>query len=146
MPSATRFLTIPPTTSVAEKILGAPEQFTLMPTTSFASKKCAQASRSFFAPVSEHMPRANISRTVGSSILCAGGVHGFFRMYPHGFAGERSRHPGIRRWREPAHHPVFGKLGGSGCASARYSGELQKIATMHIFKLAQLPRAGRGQR
>ena len=39
MPSAIRLSTIPPTTSRAEKMFGAPEQFTLMPTTSVASKK-----------------------------------------------------------------------------------------------------------
>src|ERR1039458_3626225 len=40
-----------------------------MPTTSVASKKFAQASRSFFAPVSERMPRDSISATVPSSTL-----------------------------------------------------------------------------
>src|SRR5258708_2267863 len=69
MPRAIRLSTIPLTISIEEKMLGAPEQFTFTPTTSEASKRDAQASRWFFAPVSEHIPRDSISRTAGSSTL-----------------------------------------------------------------------------
>ena len=51
-------------------MLGAPEQFTFIPTTSAALKNDAQASRWVFAPVSEHIPRDIISRTAGALILC----------------------------------------------------------------------------
>ncbi len=48
-------------------IPGAPEQFTLMPTTSAELKKRAQLSRASESPVSARIPCATISRTVGTS-------------------------------------------------------------------------------
>src|SRR6185437_10828532 len=66
-PTAIRLSTMAATTSGAERIFGAPEQFSFTPTTSLALKNPPLASRSVFAPVSERMPRDIISRTVGTS-------------------------------------------------------------------------------
>src|SRR5689334_19331688 len=66
-PTAMRLSTIAATTSGADRIFGAPEQFSFTPTKSLALKNPPHASRSDFAPVSERMPRDIISRTVGTS-------------------------------------------------------------------------------
>ena len=69
MPSVVRLRTISPTISGVDMMLGAPEQFTLMPTTSDGVKKRAQESRASLSPVSVRMPLEIISRTVGTSTL-----------------------------------------------------------------------------
>jgi hypothetical protein len=63
-------------------------------------------------------------------------------MYAHCFAGEGPGHSGFSRRRKATHDAVFGDVDGSGCASARHCGELQKIATVHSLKLPQLLEAG----
>src|SRR5579862_1981806 len=66
-PTATRLRTMPRTTSGEEQMIGAPEQFTLIPTMSAGEKKLAHASRSAFAPVSDCIPLDSILSTVAWS-------------------------------------------------------------------------------
>ena len=54
-------------------IFGAPEQFTLMPTTSLGEKKLAQASRSLFVFVSDCIPVDSILRMTASSTRSVSG-------------------------------------------------------------------------
>ena len=60
---SSRLVIMAPTSSGLELISGAPEQFTLMPTTSEGLIKPAQASRSDFAPVRSRIPAESMART-----------------------------------------------------------------------------------
>src|SRR5712692_7676388 len=64
---ATRLRTISATTTGCEQIPGAPEQFTLTPTTSAGKKNLRQASRAAASPVRAAIPRPIISVTVAVS-------------------------------------------------------------------------------
>src|SRR5688572_6574884 len=71
-PTLMRLSTMPETTSGADMMLGAPEQFTLTPTTSLGVIKRAQQSRSSLSPVSARIPSESMLRTTcGSTFAVA---------------------------------------------------------------------------
>src|SRR5579872_88702 len=67
MSMESRLRTISATTTGCEQIPGAPEQFTLIPTTSDGAKSLRQPSRAAASPVSDAMPRRTISATTAAS-------------------------------------------------------------------------------
>ncbi len=62
-----RLSTISATTAGSEQMAGAPEQLTLIPTTSRGETKRAQASSARWSPVSERIPSASIRFTTARS-------------------------------------------------------------------------------
>ena len=131
-----RFL---PTTSGVDIMPGAPEQFTLMPTTSAGVKKRAQLSRASVSPVSARMPCAIISRTVGTSTFSDAASIDFSACTCATLPGYGPGMPGCADRLKPAHDAILRQVlvqSGGQRGGSRGRG-LQKRAAFHTSMISQ---------